>query len=87
VGVFVSEGFPLALARKLRDNIMAVQSDAPLQIARGRGAGLGGSESGLTDPGLSLVRLLSSEGVMKAGFGIGNAAGKSAAGRYTLLRQ
>ena len=32
-GVFVSEGFPLALARKLRDGIVSVQSDAPLQIA------------------------------------------------------
>jgi len=95
VGVFVSEGFPLALARKLRDNIVAVQSDAPLQIARitgaspGAGAATRAATSGLrlTDPGLSLVRLLSSQGVMKAGFGIGNAAGQSAAGRYTLLRQ
>jgi hypothetical protein len=85
VGVFVSEGFPLALARKLRDNIVAVQSDAPLQIARGAGAGA--SAAGLADPGLSLVRLLSSQGVMKAGFGVGNAAGNAAAGRYTLLRQ
>jgi hypothetical protein len=84
VGVFVSEGFPLALARKLRDNIVAVQSDAPLQIAGWSGAAT--SQSGLGDPGLSLVRLLSTQGVMKAGFGIGNAAGQTAAGRYTQLR-
>ena len=32
-GVFVSEGFALPLARKLRDTIESVQSDGPLQIA------------------------------------------------------
>jgi hypothetical protein len=70
-GVFVSEGFPLELARKLRDKIVSVQSDAPLQIA-------GGTNVPANDPGLSLVRLISSAGVMKA------ALGNGASGRYTL---
>ena len=32
-GVFVSEGFPLELARKLRDSVVSVQSDGPLELA------------------------------------------------------
>jgi len=69
--VFVSEGFPVELARKLRDRIESVQSDAPLQVAgRAEVRGLGAAE----DPGLSLVRVMSSAGVIKA-----------AAGRYTLV--
>jgi hypothetical protein len=69
--VFVSEGFPVELARKLRDRIESVQSDAPLQVAgRAEIRGLGAAE----DPGLSLVRVMSSAGVIKA-----------AAGRYTLV--
>jgi hypothetical protein len=36
--VFVSEGFALAQARKLRDSIAAVQSDGPLQVAGARTA-------------------------------------------------
>jgi len=76
-GVFVSEGFPLALARKLRDSIVSVQSDGPLKLAglktqKQTGhfeTGLPGP--GLSDPGLSLVRLLSSTGVMKAAIGLG----------------
>ena len=33
-GVFIAEGFPLPLARKLRDSITSVQSDGPLRIAQ-----------------------------------------------------
>jgi hypothetical protein len=76
-GVFVSEGFPLELARKLRESIASVQSDAPLQVAgvtRGRGTGAG------HDPGLGLVRLMSSAGVMKMAI-------DGASGRYTLVGQ
>ena len=62
-GVFVSEGFPLGLARKLRDLIGSVQASGPLQVADG-----GGAEA-VHDPGLSLVRLMSSAGVMKAAMG------------------
>jgi hypothetical protein len=61
-GVFVSEGFPLALARKLRDAIGAVQSDAPLQVA-----GLG--KVGRFDPGMAMVREFSSAGMMRVGLG------------------
>ena len=61
-GVFVSEGFPLELARKLRDSIASVQSDAPLQVADAAGKA-GVSEF---DPGAELVRMMSSAGVMKA---------------------
>ncbi len=79
-GVFVSEGFPLALARKLRDSVTSVQSDAPLQVAGAVGKG---SETG-SDPGLSLVRMLSSAGVMKAAIG---ERGLSPSGRYTLVQR
>jgi hypothetical protein len=65
-GVFVSEGFPLELARKLRDSIASVQSDAPLQVA-GAPRRDGGFSGG--DPGIDLVRLMSSAGVMKAAMG------------------
>jgi len=81
-GVFISEGFPLVLARKLRDSITSVQSDGPLQIA--------GSHAGderLSDPGLSLVKLLSSAGMMKAAIASRNAAGSVSPGRYTLVQQ
>src|SRR5579871_1120553 len=56
-GVFVSEGFDLALARKLRDRIQSVQSGAPLQVA-------GAPE--LHEPALTMAQGLSSFGVMKA---------------------
>lgn len=59
--VFVSEGFPLQLARKLCDRIVSVQSDAPLQVATAAVKGQSGQ-----DPGLSLVHVLSSAGMMKA---------------------
>ncbi len=71
--VFVSEGFPLALARKLRDLIGSVQGSGPLNVAEGRGA------EPANDPGLSLVRMMSSAGVMKA------AMGADIAERYTLV--
>jgi len=57
--VFISEGFPLPLARKLRDSIVAAQGHGPLQIA-----------SGLPqrrDVGIDLVHAISSAGLMKAG--------------------
>ena len=77
--VFVSEGFPLALARKLRDSIAGAQTNGPLQLASGAASKrpeMGG------DPGLSLVRMFSSAGVMKAAMG---GAGNGASGRYTLV--
>ena len=64
-GVFVSEGFPLELARKLRDRIVSAQSDAPLQIAGTTGNK--GAEASGGDPAVELVRLMSSAGMMKAG--------------------
>ncbi len=96
-GVFVSEGFSLELARKLRDKIGSVQSDAPLQVARadagmrtvgtGRNAAADVAGGGLFDPGLSLVRMMSSAGVMKAAIDIESAAARSASGRYTLVQR
>jgi hypothetical protein len=78
--VFVSEGFPLALARKLRDLIESVQSNAPLQVAGLDAKGRSGvPDAGVSDPGVDLVRLMSSAGMMKAGLGIG-------VGRYTSVR-
>jgi hypothetical protein len=52
--VFVSEGFDLALARKLRDSIRDEQPQGPVRLAQ-RGS----------EPALSLTRLLRSYGVMK----------------------
>ncbi|MDR3744887.1 MAG: hypothetical protein P4K80_02005 [Acidobacteriaceae bacterium] len=81
-GVFISEGFPLELARKLRDRVGKAQSDGPLEVA---GAGnRGGSnafarDAGAFDPGLSLAQKISSAGVMKAAI--------DDAERYTLKRQ
>jgi hypothetical protein len=63
-GVFVSEGFPVELARKLREMIGAVQSEGPTQVA---GEGVRGLEVG--DPGMSLVGEFSSAGMMKVGLG------------------
>ncbi len=64
-GVFVSEGFALPLARKLRDSISSLQSDAPLKMADVKPEAPGG---GLKAHELSLgmVEGLSSLGVMKA---------------------
>jgi len=79
-GVFISEGFPLQTARKLRDLIASVQSNAPLQVARLGAKRRGGApDAGLSDPGVELVRLMSSAGMMKAGLGIG-------VGGYTFVR-
>jgi hypothetical protein len=63
-GVFISEGFPLQLARKLRDSVVAAQSDAPLQVASSGANGTWGTPG---DPGLDMVRVMSSTGMMKAG--------------------
>jgi hypothetical protein len=82
-GVFVSEGFPLALARKLRDLVGLVQSDAPMQVAGGAGS----SGEGLGDPGLDLARLMSSAGVMKAAIANEAATKSAASGRYTLVQR
>ncbi|MCU1320577.1 MAG: hypothetical protein JWM43_226 [Acidobacteriaceae bacterium] len=61
-GVFVSEGFALPLARKLRDSIESVQSDGPLRVAGVDGAGgLRGHELSL-----GIVRGMAGFGVMKA---------------------
>jgi hypothetical protein len=68
-GVFVSEGFELALARKLRDSISSLQSDAPLRLATSgtsMGDELGGHELGGHELTMEMVRGLSSMGVMKA---------------------
>jgi hypothetical protein len=63
-GVFIGEGFSLPLARKLRDSIASVQPRGPLQIAT----------SPQHEPVLSMSRMLSSLGVIKA----------STAERYTF---
>ena len=62
--VFVSEGFPLPLARNLRDSIVGMQSDAPLQVADATRKSTGATGD---DPGLNLVRIMSSAGLVKAG--------------------
>jgi len=56
-GVFVSEGFELSLARKLRDSIQSAQGEGPLRIA----------EMHLHEPSLALARALGSFGMMRAG--------------------
>ncbi len=84
-GVFVSEGFPLQVARKLRDRIASVQSDAPLEVVTNDQSGP--LQAGASDPGLSLVRLFSSAGAMKAAMGPERSTESDAAGRYTLIRQ
>lgn len=53
--VFISEGFGLALARKLRDNIASVQSEGPMRMA------VEGNE-----PAMSLARYMGSFGMMSA---------------------
>jgi len=54
--VFVSEGFSLPLARKLRDSIASVQSEGPLRVA----------EQG-HEPTLALARALAGYSMMRAG--------------------
>ena len=57
-GGFISEGFPLELARRLREKVESVQSDAPLQVTSVEGAqmldGCSNAARGATtfDPGL-----------------------------------
>ncbi|MDP9051800.1 MAG: hypothetical protein M3O31_13940 [Acidobacteriota bacterium] len=75
-GVFVSEGFPLQLARKLRDAIGDAQGSGPLKVAD---VGVHGR---VHDPGLSLVRVLESAGVMKTAMA---SAEKATDERYTLI--
>ncbi|HWG17410.1 MAG TPA: hypothetical protein VN678_06075 [Acidobacteriaceae bacterium] len=86
-GVFISEGFPLELARKLRDKIASVQSDAPLQMTSvdRRRAALPVHATGEAsfDPGLALARTMADAGVLKAAI----AAENVASGRYTLLER
>jgi len=53
--VFVSEGFDVALARKLRDGFEEVQSNGPVQITRR-----------LESPAMTMVRAMGEAGVMKA---------------------
>ncbi len=60
-GVFVGEGFDLALARKLRDSITSVQSEGPL-----RTAGVRPLEVAPQELSFGLARGLSSFGVMKS---------------------
>jgi len=76
-GVFISEGFPLDLARKLRDKINSVQSEGPMQLARQK------VNSNLFDPGASLVQLFSSAGMIKAAMDMEG----HAAERYTLIQR
>jgi hypothetical protein len=64
-GVFIGEGFELALARKLRDNISMLQSDAPLKVAGVKGAPRVDTREG-HELSMGVVRGLSSFGVMKA---------------------
>jgi hypothetical protein len=59
--VFVSEGFDVALARKLRDSIASVQTDGPVRLAEVNGNPVNGAE-----PALSLGRWMGSFGVTKA---------------------
>jgi hypothetical protein len=81
-GVFISEGFPLSLARKLRDSVASVQSDSPLQVA-GVAAGKTMGATG-SDPGLDMVRLMSSAGMMKMAIPEPGVVVGDARGRYTL---
>jgi len=56
--VFVSEGFDLSLARKLRDGFEEVQSNGPVQITQR-----------LDSPAMTMVRAMGAAGVMKAAVG------------------
>jgi hypothetical protein len=64
-GVFVSEGFELPLARKLRDSIISLQSDAPLKVASA-GRELPGNGAKEHELSLGMVEGISSFGMMKA---------------------
>ena len=58
-GVFVAEGFDLALARQLSAAVIAAQARGPLQQAKANGAAAG-------ELGLGLVKSLSVLGVPRA---------------------
>jgi hypothetical protein len=77
-GVFIGEGFPLELSRKLRDSIESVQSDAPLQVATLKTSGT--RPAGFSDPGLDLARAMAAAGMMKAGL----ATAQDETQRYTF---
>jgi hypothetical protein len=55
-GVFVSEGFDLALARKLRNTIVSVQAEGPMKQAAVE----------QQEPALSMARVLASFGAVNA---------------------
>jgi hypothetical protein len=55
-GVFIAEGFDLALARKLRDSIVSVQPEGPMQRA----------EAPMLEPSLAMSRVLASFGSVNA---------------------
>jgi len=55
-GVFIGEGFDLALARKLRDKIVSAQPEGPMQQAA----------APLQEPALSMGRVLASFGAINA---------------------
>lgn len=57
--VFVGEGFDLALARKLRDEIHGAQGEGPLQVA----------ETRLNEPSLTIARTFGAFGMMRVGLG------------------
>ena len=65
-GLFISEGFPLPLARKLRDLISSAQPEGRLQVAD--------VTRQANDPGLDLTRAIASAGVMKVALHPGVAA-------------
>jgi hypothetical protein len=56
-GVFIAEGFDLALARKLRNTVVSVQAEGPVKQA--------GVER--QEPALSMARVLASFGAVNAG--------------------
>ncbi|WP_263383775.1 hypothetical protein [Granulicella arctica] len=54
-GVFIGEGFPLALSRTLRDKVAGAQSSGPLQLAA----------VPMREPAMGLVQMMGSFGMMK----------------------
>jgi hypothetical protein len=66
-GVFISEGFPLETARQLREKILSVQSDAPLQVTSLDGRETPAAIKDTTfDPGMTLIRTMADAGLIKA---------------------
>ncbi|MCL2659397.1 MAG: hypothetical protein FWD64_02595 [Acidobacteriaceae bacterium] len=58
-GVFLAEGFPLPLARRLRDSIESVQAEGPLQVVK--------NNQNYHEPALDMARMIGGFGVMRAG--------------------